>query len=361
MGVETLRLPLPDRRSLRLYQERARADAPVRLGVVSNPFSRTNSRTRLNDRLLPRFLPDRGCAIDTRTRGDLDRALRVLLFDRGVNVLGLNGGDGTLHLGVNRLAALAAQVRAETGEDLPLPRLLFLNGGTLNIVSRACGTKGNPVRTVRHFTRHIGDRTLGEVPVRELKLLQVEEDVGVRRYGFVFGTEIVANALEMYGMFGEGYTGLARFLVELVLGYGLSTRLWQEHGWKLDPPTAPCAVDAVHFPRYLAAVAATIDLSILKGLITAFRVPRGADGFFVKLLTETDKARIILLIPRLLFAMRHPAVHDMPTAERLQTVGGYTLDGEVFLDRSPRGLRRKITVSQAPFQVSAVAPRIDRR
>ena len=337
----------------RRYREMCEADAPMRLGVISNPFSRTNARTRLYDRLLPTFLRDRGDAIETRTLADLDRALRTLLFERGVNVLGLNGGDGTLHAGVNRLLALSDEVLKRTGRPLPMPKLLFLNGGTLNIVSRATGTKGNPVRTVRHFTR-LGRATLGEVPSRRIGLLRVAEKGGAVRHGFVFGSEIVANALELYTQFGEGYAGLARFLVELVAGYLLHTRTWQEHGWKIDPPSGPVSVDGVTWPHYLCAAAATIDLTLVKGVISAFHVPEASEGFFVKLVLETDKGRIIRLIPKLMTARADAQIADVPEAGTLTVQGGYTLDGECFLDRSPSGLRREVAVTRSPVTIEAV-------
>ncbi|MFT7621905.1 MAG: hypothetical protein ACI9WU_001070 [Myxococcota bacterium] len=325
------------------------------LGVISNPFSRTNARTRLNDRLLPRFVPDHNNAIDTRTVDDLDQALRTLLFDRGVNVLGLNGGDGTLHVTVNRLAALSREVQATTGRPLPMPPLLFLNGGTLNIVARASGTKGNPLRTLRRFARFIEDGAcLGDLPIRSLPVLSVTPQGQESRFGFVFGSEIVANALEMYTMFGEGYAGLGRFMVELLGGYTLHTRLWQEHGWKLDAPTTSIRVDGVTWPRYLAVVASTIDLSILKGTVTAIRVPQGT-GFVAKVVLETHPGRAIRLIPRLMFEQEDPRVHTMADPDEFEIAGGYTLDGEVFLDRSPSAQRRLISVRRADFEVPAIA------
>ena len=347
---------IPDAARIRAYRARQSAASSVCLGVISNPFSRTNARTRIHDRLLPRFLPDRRNSIDTRTIQDLDTALRTLLFERGVNVLGLNGGDGTLHLGVNRLLALAEACKAKTGENLPLPRLLFLNGGTLNIVSRAAGTKGNPVRTVRRFVQATRNATLGRLQVRTMPLLRVEPENGTVRHGFVYGSEVVANALEMYGLFGEGYVGLGRFLSEFVLGYAVHTRLWQEHGWKLDPPTTAVRVDEIAYAPYLAAVAATIDLSILQGAITAFRVPEGAPGFFVKVLQETQPGKIIRLVPRLLLNQPHASIHNLCEATELRSCGGYTLDGEVFLDRSSQGRNQSIVVRRSVNSVQAVRP-----
>ncbi|MFT5433180.1 MAG: hypothetical protein ACI9OJ_003885 [Myxococcota bacterium] len=353
----------PDPSAVAAYRGGLGPDAPISLGVISNPFSRTNARSRLHDRLVPRVLPDRQNAIDTRTVRDLDNALETLLLNRGVNVLGLNGGDGTLHLGVNRLLKLARRIEASTGEVFPLPKLLFLNGGTLNIVSRATGTKGNPARTLREFVNGTRGGCLRDLHSRTLGLLEVEQGSSVpteppkTRYGFIFGTEVVANALEMYTLFGEGYPGLLRFLAEVSLGYTLNTRLWQEHGWKLDAPRTSITVDQVTYPRYLGAVCATIDLSILKGALTAIHVPEGAAGFYAKLMLETDPGKAIRTIPQLMIGAAPRTVRDIEQADELTMVGGYTLDGEVFLDRSPRGQRRPVTVKRGQITIEAVSVR----
>lgn len=332
----------------------------IRLGVITNPFSRTNARTRLYDRLLPRMLDDRQSAITTRTGADLDAALAHLVLERRVNVLGLNGGDGTLHAGVNRLLWLAQSFERDTGEKLALPTLLFLNGGTLNIVSRATGTKGNPARTVRTFMNRFRGATVGALPTKTLRMLSVQEvgDDGAAsppQLGFIFGTEIIANALEMYGLFGEGYVGFARFLGEVAIGYGVGTQLWREHGWKLDPTGRPITVDGQDFPQNLGAVAATIDLGLMKGLLTAIRVPAGGTGFVAKVLVETHPGRTIAMIPKLMVGLPAAGVHDVNDAKSLVTYGGYTLDGELHLDRSPSGARRKVVVSVSPLRLRAVA------
>ncbi len=346
--------PALEARAIQAYRARQDAAAPVALGVITNPFSRTNARSRLYDRLLPDALPDPAASLTTHTLAEFDAALRVLLLERHVNVLGLNGGDGTLHLGVNRLLALQQAVLAETGEALPLPRLLFLNGGTLNVVSRATGTQGNPLRTVREFVRASAGRSLGVLDTRRVRLLAVSAGDAPVRYGFIFGTEVVANALEMYTLFGEGYVGLGRMLSEVGLGYTVGTRLWREHGWKLDATRRPIAVDGEEHRRNLAAVACTIELSLVKGLITAIRPPGEGRGFAVRLLTETHPGRVIRSIPALMVGAPVPGVLDRTDAHELVSYGGYTLDGELFLDRSPEGMRRRVVVRAADVAVQAV-------
>jgi hypothetical protein len=330
------------------------AGAPIRLGIVSNPFSRRNARSRVFDRLLPRLVPDSHNVVNTHSVDDLDNALRFLLLERGVNVLGLNGGDGTLHAAINRLYRLRSEIEQDLGRTIPLPKLLFLNGGTLNIVSRATGTKGNPLRTVKHFLRRSRGQTIDRLAVRELGLLQVTVDGTAPRYGFVFGSELVANALEMYGFFGEGYTGLARLLSEVVAGYPLHTRMWQEHGWKLEPPKTPITIDQVAFPVYCTLAAATIDLTLLKGMLTAFRVPANQPGFFSKLILETGTNKLIRLIPTLMTGGESPMVRDFPHTQRIRLFGGYTLDGECFLDRTSSGSQQSVLIERADTVLHAV-------
>lgn len=349
--------------SVQTAQRSLSPDAPVRLGVITNPFSRTNARSRLHDRLIPSAVQSPEDALTTHTVAEFDAALAQLIFQRGANVIGLNGGDGTLHLGVNRLIALQREVAVQTRRTFPLPRLLFLNGGTLNIVSRATGTQGNPVRTVREFMRRWGARRLGEVPVRRVRLLAVRTttahrgaspDVAPPRYGFIFGTEVVANALEMYTMFGEGYLGLARFLAEVGVGYAVGTQLWRDHGWKLDPTGRPLVVDGQEHRRNLGAVACTIELSLVKGVLTALRPPDDGSGFAVRLLAETHPGRVIRSIPQLMLGRAADGVVDVPDAHSLVASGCYTLDGELFLDRSPEGARRRLEVSPAGITLDAV-------
>jgi len=288
----------------------------------------------------------------------VDRALNHLLFERRVNVLGLNGGDGTLHLGLNRLVALQREVEGRLGMRMELPRLLFLNGGTLNVVSRATGTTGNPARTVRSFYRRYAGATLAHIQAAPLRVLEVEVMNGSERiehrYGFVFGSELVANALEMYGLFGEGYGGLLRFFSEVALGYTLNTRLWQEHGWKLDAPITSLSLDGMITPTYLATVASTINLSLVKGALTALKV-RSSTGYSVRIITETKAGSVIRSIPKLLVGASHSSIVDVPEAGELCVYGGYTLDGEVFLDRTPAGQHRMIRVTSAPFHIQGIA------
>jgi diacylglycerol kinase (ATP) len=65
--------------------------------------------------------------IETPSLSDLPAAVETLLAD-GVELLGINGGDGTIHL------VLSALWRASAGQ--PLPALAFIPSGTTNMSAR---------------------------------------------------------------------------------------------------------------------------------------------------------------------------------------------------------------------------------
>ena len=72
--------------------------------------------------------------IETASLDDLPAAAESLFAD-GIELLGINGGDGTVHL------TLTALLRAAAGR--PLPALALLPGGTTSMSAR--GVNGGPV------------------------------------------------------------------------------------------------------------------------------------------------------------------------------------------------------------------------
>ncbi len=104
----------------------------MRSAILTNPHSNRNRRH------LPRLrtlLEQRGVRhIETATLADLPGAVATLLDD-GIELLGINGGDGTVHL------VLTALLHAADGR--PLPALALLPGGTTSMSAR--GVNGGAV------------------------------------------------------------------------------------------------------------------------------------------------------------------------------------------------------------------------
>lgn len=313
---------------LRRYLHATEPGAPVKPGLVSNPMARTNWRSVAHDRLVPR-LPDPEAAVSTPSVSDLQSAIEFLLFHKGCNVLAINGGDGTIHHTVNATLAVIDRASERFGRHVPLPHFLFLNGGGMNMLARAFETRGHPLRTIGRFLDRVWGAELSSAPFREVPLLVVEEaDGGVERYGFIFGSELVLNALTLYERYGQGYRGLTRLLGNAVIGYLTQNETWRRYGHLLDPPVAGVTVDGVIHPRYLAAVAATVPMTLVRGLVIT--LPRSAAPGTMEglLITETDRGAALRLIPRLLRARPARGVETLRGARRLSLSGPYTLDGE---------------------------------
>lgn len=312
-----------------------RPDSPVQLGVLSNPAARQNRVLPIHQHLR-RAIPDPGAVIETMRPGDLRRALIHLLFQRRSNVIAANGGDGTLHTVVNALWDLLDEVETRFGVSVPPPHVLFLNGGTMNMVSRAMNTRADAVRTVRWFLRSYGGQPLEALHVRRQPVLVCERPdrpgraAAPRRVGFIFGSQLVYNALWLYELLGTGYGALARFLWHATVGVRLQTALWRRYGHMIDMPTTPAFIDGVEHSPYSVLLASTIDMTLLKGFVRTLHVAEGSAGFHAKLLLERDRERLIGMIPDLMRERRHPRVLDIEGAREATVRGDYTLDGELY-------------------------------
>lgn len=262
----------------------------------------------------------------TASLGEVDGAVRELMA-RGINVLVVVGGDGSLH---HALQSLVHRGRLWPGVLVPLPL------GTMNIVAESLEEslrrtlKSRP----RELLQQLSKGPWGAIPRRELRLLEVQSLAG-SRFGFVFGSQLVKHALEMYESFGGGSVGLARLLFETTRGALFQTELWKKEGWRLNPPESPIDVDGVHLARYSVAFAATCELVAFGGSLRALPSP-GASGFPVRVVTERRTSQLIRLIPTLMrnAHSKTAAISEFPQAKELVLQGSYTLDGEVF-DGSP--------------------------
>lgn len=311
--------------------------SPVKLGVLVNPRARALSRS--SGAGVRALTAAAGAGPLCRLTDDLAAVEPALLemARAGVNVLAIAGGDGTLHHAINALARLDG--------DAPWRGVLLpLRGGTLDIVARSLGMAPlDPVETLRRFLARAGT-SFGTLGVKRVPLLAVKTGDGSPRRGFVFGSEMVKNALEMYDSFGGGYAGLSRFLFEVARGFAFRGELWQREHWRLVPPPlplelgeptsllTPLAGSASPAPLrvpYSAAIACCVDL-VLEGGVRAVRRQEGARGFHARIITETRTKSLLGMIPALMREGKPDGVLDRREATALSLHGAYTLDGECF-------------------------------
>lgn len=307
-----------------------RAQATVRLGVVVNGRAgagRLGAGVASLHGPWPLHAPHELAGIR--------RTLATLLAVEGVNVLAIAGGDGTVHQVCNALLALQAEAE-RLGCGGPLPRLLILRGGTMNILARATGHHVAPARTLRRFHEAFEGAPWATVPARRLSSLLVRGSFG-HRHAFVFGSEVVYHAIALYDQFGAGYGGLARFLWELGRGAAVGSALWERERWRLGPFDGAVSIDAVDgasrvFAPFTAAVATTVDLTLATGWVRAIARPELARGFFAKVVTLAEPREIARVVPALMSGREASGVVDVPEACALRTQGPCTLDGELIDD-----------------------------
>jgi diacylglycerol kinase (ATP) len=180
------------------------------IGIVNNPSTRRNRRRPGIARRLRERLADDGEVLDASTPDELARAVERFRAAR-VEVLGVNGGDGTTHY------VLTAFARVYGKE--PLPKILLLRGGALNTVARGNGVRGGPEGILREVL--IRRRQGFPLRTRERDLLRVTADGGAPRFGFIFGTGIVVAFLEAYYATGRPCAATAALLVARAAGSAL--------------------------------------------------------------------------------------------------------------------------------------------
>ncbi len=329
----------------------------VRVGLLVNPNARIAARANLRHRLAA-LLPAPHAWVETPDLGSLRRGLEHLLVSGAANVLAVCGGDGTVHHVVNALLGLAAEIHGEGVPSTPLPRLLFLNGGTLNIVGRTCAIHGPPDVTLQRFLRYFAGGPLSRVPARRVGLLAVQWRVGDAwtpvRHGFVFGSEVAYHAIGLYERFGAGYAGLSRFLAELGRGAVFGGQLWQAERWKIGPYVEPLHVDNRTFAPYTGVAASTVDLTLAVGAARAIRRELYQPGFSVRVVEALPPAALLRLLPALMSDRQVAGLVDLPTAAKLELCGPYTLDGELFHQPDAPERRVPLRVQLAEARLQAV-------
>ena len=177
---------------------------------MNNPRSRRNKRRPGLAGKLRAQLDSDGEVVDASTPEELDRALERFRAAK-IDVLGVNGGDGTAHV------VLTAFARAYDGAALP--KLMLLRGGAMNTVAHGNGIHGGPERILREVLI----RRRHGYPLRTVDrdLLAVSADGGPPRYGFIFGTGAIVAFLEAYYATGRPTPGIAALLIARALGSAL--------------------------------------------------------------------------------------------------------------------------------------------
>jgi diacylglycerol kinase (ATP) len=288
------------------------------IGIITNPHSKSNKRNPGRSKLLSYIVGRKGFQEITNTPDDLIKVAKHFL-EQDIDIMAINGGDGTISHAISAFISCY-------GDSKPLPKILLLGGGTMNVVSRNLGIRGASEYILTRIVEAVSLRTnLKTIPLRTIKI--------DGRHGFLYADGTNAYLLEEFykkksGFIRGAWLGIKLSLSSLFKG-AFFKRIIRERQIKFHPlPYVP-----IH------------HLSIGTYASTLAKMPLGLPMFGNSLKTgETFRAISISMPPHklvyrfLLMAFYGKQGHFLGKhnfdASELRIVGDepfrYTLDGELF-------------------------------
>jgi diacylglycerol kinase family enzyme len=290
------------------------------IGIVNNPRSRRNQRLPMTSVRLRALVAGHGILADASTQEELAAALDCF-EERGIDTLGVNGGDGTAHV---VLTAAAARWKR-------LPRILLLRGGSMNTVADGHRLHGTPESILE---RYLERRRRGPPPeLFERDLLRVEGPGLEPRCGFIFGTGAVVAFLEAYYTTRRPLPAMAALLAARAVASGLArgkfaARLTARERVRVE-------ADGEEWPdeRYLGIIAGTVP-EIGFGF-TPFSRCGEQPGFFHAIGVTGTIAQLVPRLPSIWLGRSWSRAVAMDAVARELVLHGegpqrFTLDGDLY-------------------------------
>ena len=152
------------------------------IGIIHNPFARGNLKRPGVAEKLRRILGNEGVVVETRNIHELPAVAEKFLQD-GIEIIAINGGDGTLHLTLTAFLQVYGERR--------LPKLLSLRGGTMNTMATSLKLKGKTLEICAKAAERYRRGDSFELLDQPLVCLN-------GKYGFMTGAGLATNFLEAY-------------------------------------------------------------------------------------------------------------------------------------------------------------------
>ena len=296
------------------------------IGIINNPHSRQNRKNPQGMESLGYIVGSQGQAAATRDIDDIHQMAR-LFKSEGIEVLGINGGDGSNHVTITAFI--------EEYGDEPLPKIAFLRGGTMNIAANSCGVRGTPAGLMMNLTRKVREGIPLQTTFRDTVCIE-------SHYGFIFGCGFVYTFLSAFYERGKKNAVQAARLVGRLVGSALVRgKFYRSLTARLD---CRVSVDGRPWPHdgYYALAASTVEQIGLG--FKAFHRHEEKPGTFHLLGLIRPPASLVVSIPKVYTGRR------VSTRKLVETVAAravieaaepvpYTLDGENY----PGSTRLEIT------------------
>ena len=292
------------------------------IGLITNPRSRVNLRDPGRARRLSYLVGSHGNAEATQSIDDLYRVCEEFKKER-IDVLGISGGDGTLH------HTLTAMIRTY-GEE-PLPPVAILRGGTMNTIARSFGIFGEtPQLTFELVDRHRRG-LLDTIPWFEREILQVGD-----AYGFIFGNGIIYNFLHEYYATGAPSPSTAAQLILRATGSTMVRGPLSKRIYKRFHARVVADGDRWACEDFITVAAAVVE-QIGLGFKPFYRVHEDQSAFAV-LGIHTDAVGFVAELPSIMAGkpMRRDKVIDQAAHHVVFEADEpleYIIDGDTYVQK----------------------------
>ncbi len=317
----------------------------VRCCIFNNMNSGQNKRHKYNKDKFHAFVPDNYTVIDVYSPSDLPAAVHMIR-EEGINLLMINGGDGT----VQRL--VTEMIKSIPEENLPI--ILPLKGGTTNTVASNIGVRKNPLDSVKIIIDHIkaynnGENSLATLPLRPLKL--TDKKYGTK-YGFLFTNGLIHKVQQLfYKQENPTFSTVVNLVTTMIGGYTLRSQSVKKYFSK-TPETI--LIDGVRYPedKYLMTFASPLQKLLLWFKPFYNADAKGIDKFYF-VATAADPWLIIKNLRIFSTGKQVPprTYNDTPSHLSIKAEGGYALDGEMNNDE-----QTELTIEEGPLMKVLVVP-----
>ena len=288
------------------------------IGVISNPHSKLNRKNPNRHHYLTYIAGSEGHVAVTNSLEELEQV--ALMFKAlEIKVVAINGGDGTI------AHTITAIIHA--WKDQPLPRIVLLRGGTINVVAQNLGIHGTPEEILYRLIEGYSKGTLNQI--HRLHTIKIANN-----YGFLFANGVCANFLDE---FYKNKTGKLGSLV-LILKIFWARYFNRDYYFKIATSNSTTllregeVIASEH--RAISTLAATIKNMPLGPKLFPKAGNIGEEIQCVSYICRPEEI-LFKVTKDILFTPNRPSDVKISSSTRLVTIlthppSGYTLDGELY-------------------------------
>ena len=286
------------------------------IGIIFNPHSRSNRKHPQRAERLGFIVGDKGSCHATQKPEDVE-GLAHHFKERQIEVLGISGGDGTIHTALTTFL----KVYGET----PLPQIALLRGGTMNNTATNLGIYGTPEDIL---SKLILNYHTGSFKTTPLSLLEVNG-----RYGFVFGMGVVTRFLQEFEERNRGHVSpgkaavlLAQYMLASICNTDAAKKMCEHVSMKVTVNG-----EVLPFPDYVMLFAGSVE-SLCFQFRPMWRARERSGQFHFMGISSTPR-QLLSVFPRAWFKLpiKKPFVIDRVGQEmtlECENPEWYTIDGE---------------------------------